>query len=911
MHKTRLVMVMVAVLIVGAAYFSTWEREAAAAPFAPLITFHFTGVIDSPSGDFFAGEPVSGLYTFDASTPPTPGAGGSTEYMMALTDFQVTVGGDSFSSLTGDITVQNDVLADPSGGIPLYMDQYLVTTGTVVGNPLPSGLTISFAQLDVRAIVEDDAPDFFVDGVMPTDPVDLSLASEAGGRLFLSSGDQAEFVLTSLTAFRAQGTAIIDGVFSPLEWDNASRAGFLAAVHSPNGEETTTPAVVFVMNDAVNLYLGVKVERPDLGNSSVGFEFDNDNSGDRENGDDSLVLNAGIHFFSDNVRTNQPPCPSAFPGACGFVDTDLGGTLDGEGVASSDGTFAYYEISHPLDSADDLYDFSLSEGDESGFQLHLVSCLPLACAETFFPGPGPFDPRATVGIAEEPIVADLRVTNDTDIGPMPPGDDVLYRIAVENVEDDEDEENPEPNPAPGVVLTIPLPAEVAFVSADPDPMCSYRLGTHLVTCELGTLAPAESAEVFLVVKIDLLARDPIDIIATATFDGVDSDLLNNSAAQTTEVKAYQDLFITKVGNPDPVVGGFPLTYAIEVENLGPHVATDMTVLDQFPPGLGPADLSRVWISSWGTGCTLGFDFLQCNVGDIDPGDTAEVIFVVDVPATLSGYFSNTASVWANEEEVFPADNRVTYEVYVAPSVNTPVGGGLSVFPTDTNTGSPEFDVSVVFTDVTQAGTTTVTETTAGTPPPDGFSLGDPAVYYDFETDAVFVAPVQICINYIAAGIAFSGEPRFFHFEAGAWVDRTTFHDPVAGVICAEVDSLSPFAVFATDELQVTVDIKPESSANTVNLRSNGLIPVAVLSEGTFDATDVDVASVSFGPSAAKAAHRRGHVEDVDGDGDLDLLLHFATQRAGIGPTDTTACLSGGTKSGVQIRGCDSVRVVGG
>lgn len=48
------------------------------------------------------------------------------------------------------------------------------------------------------------------------------------------------------------------------------------------------------------------------------------------------------------------------------------------------------------------------------------------------------------------------------------------------------------------------------------------------------------------------------------------------------------------------------------------------------------------------------------------------------------------------------------------------------------------------------------------------------------------------------------------------------------------------------------------------------------------------------PSRATVA---GHIEDVDGDGDLDLALHFRTQDTGIECGDTPASLAGETFSG--------------
>jgi hypothetical protein len=51
---------------------------------------------------------------------------------------------------------------------------------------------------------------------------------------------------------------------------------------------------------------------------------------------------------------------------------------------------------------------------------------------------------------------------------------------------------------------------------------------------------------------------------------------------------------------------------------------------------------------------------------------------------------------------------------------------------------------------------------------------------------------------------------------------------------------------------------------------NGQIAVAIFTTNTFDAAQIDALSVIF----AGAFANNSVLEDVDGDGDLDLLLHF-------------------------------------
>ncbi|MBC8351900.1 MAG: VCBS repeat-containing protein [Planctomycetes bacterium] len=72
---------------------------------------------------------------------------------------------------------------------------------------------------------------------------------------------------------------------------------------------------------------------------------------------------------------------------------------------------------------------------------------------------------------------------------------------------------------------------------------------------------------------------------------------------------------------------------------------------------------------------------------------------------------------------------------------------------------------------------------------------------------------------------------------------------------------------------VDVDVKPGNSQNKVNAKSQGFIPVAIYTTSAFDAADVDASTVRL--SGIEADHFS--LEDVDGDGDLDLILHFAVQ----------------------------------
>jgi hypothetical protein len=118
-------------------------------------------------------------------------------------------------------------------------------------------------------------------------------------------------------------------------------------------------------------------------------------------------------------------------------------------------------------------------------------------------------------------------------------------------------------------------------------------------------------------------------------------------------------------------------------------------------------------------------------------------------------------------------------------------------------------------------------------------------------------------------------------------------------------------------LSAEIDIKPGGGKNSVDPKSGGVIPVAILTTSVadgdatdFDVSQVDETTLTFGPGEVGIAHHQAHVADVDGDGDRDLLVHFRTRETGLACGDTEATLKGETFGGEPFTGIGAVDTVG-
>lgn len=115
-------------------------------------------------------------------------------------------------------------------------------------------------------------------------------------------------------------------------------------------------------------------------------------------------------------------------------------------------------------------------------------------------------------------------------------------------------------------------------------------------------------------------------------------------------------------------------------------------------------------------------------------------------------------------------------------------------------------------------------------------------------------------------------------------------------------------------LGIPIDVKPFSSANRINPNSPIPFPVAILGSELVDVRDVDVTTLLFGPDGAAPALDLTNpllywlaLQDVNDDGETDLLATFLYSETGLPLGESEACLTGEI-DGIPFQGCDTVLV---
>jgi uncharacterized repeat protein (TIGR01451 family) len=151
-------------------------------------------------------------------------------------------------------------------------------------------------------------------------------------------------------------------------------------------------------------------------------------------------------------------------------------------------------------------------------------------------------------------------------------------------------------------------------------------------------------------------------------------LLAGASSGAPKPGGTADLALTKSDSPDPVSAGAPLTYTIQVTNLGPEDAGNVVVTDDLPNQV-------TFVSAGSTQGSCGVSAnkrkVTCSLGTVavpvGPAytPTGATVTINVLAPTKSGTITNTASVDRDQKDPKKGNNtaRATTRV-VAPAVPT-------------------------------------------------------------------------------------------------------------------------------------------------------------------------------------------------------------------------------------------------
>ncbi len=253
----------------------------------------------------------------------------------------------------------------------------------------------------------------------------------------------------------------------------------------------------------------------------------------------------------------------------------------------------------------------LDPGVTRTFQVHFVTDPGAALgayanalsASTSTPDPDLANNTANVPFALTETRANLTIVKEGQ-GPFQAGGPFLYVIDVVNVG---------PSNATAVVLADTLPAGLVPTAATPG-KGSCTIAGQSVSCDLATLSPNESIQVFIsgTVAPDLPAG-LVPNTATISSAASDPDPTSNTSTDASTIVREADLFVSKTPATDPFVAGGVAAYTITVTNGGPATAENVVITDVLPSSIvfDPATSDPA--------CVTGASGIECNLGTLGTG----------------------------------------------------------------------------------------------------------------------------------------------------------------------------------------------------------------------------------------------------------------------------------------------------
>ncbi|MGX5731593.1 SdrD B-like domain-containing protein [Pseudoxanthomonas beigongshangi] len=255
---------------------------------------------------------------------------------------------------------------------------------------------------------------------------------------------------------------------------------------------------------------------------------------------------------------------------------------------------------------------------------------------------------------------DLRLEKSASAASVIGGDEVIYTLTVTN---------DGPGTSAGFSVQDTLPAGVSLVAGSFDgPGWSFNPGTMTAT-HAGSLVAGASRSFTFRAKVNVGGGNIINSAVVNAGSLPDPNPANNTDDVTTVVTPGADMAISKSANPAPATAGDPITFTVNVSNLGPSAATNPSWTDVLPAGFIITGGNQP--AGWTCATTAGDTTRGCSYnGDMAPGASTSFTITAMVPsngANSSGDVTNTATVTSQTPDPVSINNSGSIEFSVMPN----------------------------------------------------------------------------------------------------------------------------------------------------------------------------------------------------------------------------------------------------
>jgi uncharacterized repeat protein (TIGR01451 family) len=406
-----------------------------------------------------------------------------------------------------------------------------------------------------------------------------------------------------------------------------------------------------------------------------------------------------------------------------------------------------------------------------------------------------------------------------------------------------------------------------------------------------------------------------------------------------------DLSVSQTVSANPAIAGTNLTYQITVSNLGPNAADFVTLTDVLPAGVRhQSNTSACLENPIGT--------LTCNLGVLPAGESRVISVNIAIAGNLVDFAGGNTLLRNLVSVNSPSRNDPNLSNNIS-SVETSViaSSDLSIMSMEI-VNPPR---QIIAGESIQLTLHTVIYNAGPSTPMDALFRASVSSSDDWLIDPPEVESEELALSFNQSRsldtvftIRCQGESTTLNFETEILPLDAESQDPnfennrasAQITIDCEGNILTPVPTTVPDddddndgddddsdndddddsdnddddrdELEVEIDIRPNNPENTINLRSNGEIQVAILSDSDFDASTVDPSTIRLeGARVSREGNGdyKAHLRDVNQDGLDDLVVHIETEDIDLDRDDTRATLEAETFAGQEIEGSDTVRIV--